>query len=491
MRTPVRTLTILATATTLGLVPLACGNDKGSGTADDSGIASAAKCPVGAFEKASGATIIKVWHSYVGKTKLALDDLAAQYNASQDKVVVELEAQGNSYTELRRKFEGAIPTKDLPAITIAEDTETQFMADSGVVLPATACQKADRDAARQTDDILPAVKAAYTLDDVQYPASMNVSTVVLYYNKGDFAAAGLDPEQPPTTLAEVRTAAEKLKAAGVSDKPFVMKMDPWFVEQWTSGAGQTLVNKDNGRSGTATEGTLENPATNGAMQWIADMNTAGLLNAIPGTDGQINHYLAMLPSGSSSMLIETSAAITTINGVLQGSVDPADLGLPEGAPIEIDVTGLDIGVGLNPGLTEPGKGQIGGGAWYITNTGSDEVQSAAWDFVKFFNSTPSQVTWTQDGGYLPILDSAKNDPTLQADWQTSTRGKWLATSYGGITTLDPKFPGALIGPYDRFRQLLRKGLEDVVFTGIPPKSAIATANDGVTTELADYEKNRF
>ena len=32
-----------------------------------------------------------------------------------------------------------------------------------------------------------------------------------YYNKAHFAAAGLDPEKPPTTLTELRAAAEALK----------------------------------------------------------------------------------------------------------------------------------------------------------------------------------------------------------------------------------------------------------------------------------------
>ena len=39
----------------------------------------------------------------------------------------------------------------------------------------------------------------------------------------------------------------------------------------------------------------------------------------------------------------------------------------------------------------------------MTNTGSKAVQSAAWDFVKFFNEPKNQVNWTQEGSYLPML----------------------------------------------------------------------------------------
>ena len=57
----------------------------------------------------------------------------------EDAVVVRVENQGASYEELQRQFTGAIQSGDLPNITIAEDTQLQFMADSGVVLPASAC----------------------------------------------------------------------------------------------------------------------------------------------------------------------------------------------------------------------------------------------------------------------------------------------------------------------------------------------------------------
>lgn len=462
----------------------------GCGKSDDGSNGTAAKgdCPVDAFKNGSGTTKVVVWSSYVGKTQQTLEKLAAAYNASQDRVEVQVEVQGTSYAELLRKFQQAIPTGNLPAITIGEDTETQFMIDSGVVLPAQDCIDADDDPRAKIDDLLPAVKAAYTVDGVQYPASMNVSTVVLYYNRDHFRKAGLDPDSPPRTLEELRTAAERLKASGASNRPFVMKQDPWFIEAWTTGAGQTLVNDNNGRDKTATAATLENDATRTVLDWLAGMKRDGLLNPVPGTEGQINHYLAMA-TGDSSMLIETSTAITTIDGVLAGTFDPADLGLDPN--LKLPPISLDLGVAPNPGLKEAGRGQVGGGVWYITNTGSDEVQSAAWDFVKYFNEVTNQVTWTQEGSYLPIRDAVRKDPTVEADWTTSNRGKWLATAYGSLTTLDPDFPGALIGPYDKFRAALRTAQEAVVLNDGEVGAALAKAQADATKAIKDYADSNF
>jgi sn-glycerol 3-phosphate transport system substrate-binding protein len=470
----------------LGLVAAACGGSSNNSSSGDS-----SKCPVDAFEKASKPTDVTIWSSYVGKTEQTLEKLASEYNATHPKVKVTVEVQGTDYAELLNKFKNAVPTKKLPAITIGEDIDTQYMVDSGVVLPAQDCIDVDKDPRAKENNIQPAIKAAYTVNGKQYPATMNVSTIVLYYNKDHFRRAGLDPDKPPATLAEVMADARKLKDAGVTQKPFVMKMDPWFVEQWISGAGADLVNKDNGRAGQlATQSELGNPASKEALDWLQSMNQQGLLNAVPGTDGQINHYFAMATQ-SSSMLLETSAAITTIDGVLNGTFNPKDLGsnvnLPPGLKIQ-----LDLGVGLNPGLKEAGKGQVGGGAWYITNTGTDAVQSAAWDFVKWFNEVPQQVTWTQEGSYLPLLPSVKADPGLAADWTTSNRGKWLATAYEGITLLDPKHPGALIGPYDKYRIALRSAIESITLQNDNDvDGAIKTANTSIDKALKDYADSNF
>jgi sn-glycerol 3-phosphate transport system substrate-binding protein len=486
-----RSLTAVACA--LAILAGACGGS--SDNADNGGGgggSSSSACPVDAFKKATSPVKVVVWSSYVGKTEQTLEKLADEYNASQSKVKVEVQVVANSYAELFRKFQAAIPTNDLPAITVGEDIDTRYMADSGKVLPAQDCIDVDKDPRASNKDILPPIRAAYTVDGKQYPASMNVSTIVLYYNRDHFRKAGLDPDKPPTTLAEVMADAQKIKDAGVSKEPFVMKQDPWFVEQWITGAHQTMVNHDNGRDGKlATKATLDNKTVHDIFDWLAEMKRKDLINAVPGTDGQVNHFFAMATQ-SSSMLIETSAAITTIDGVLQGTFDPADLGLGHQYDnLKNTKISIDVGVGQNPGLTEPGKGQVGGGASYITNTTSKEVQSAAWDFMKFFNEPKNQATWTQEGSYLPIVASVKDQPSIAQDWKTTNRGKWLATAWNGISSLDAKFPGALIGPYDKFRDTLRKSIEGVTLSGGDPDQAVKDAQAGVTAELKDYAENNF
>ncbi|MEZ5322397.1 MAG: extracellular solute-binding protein [Microthrixaceae bacterium] len=282
-----RTRRILAVATVGLMSTAACGSGKSTDTGSKSNggvtASSLPKCPVDAFKKASGTTEVVFWHSYVGNTLAALTKIVDAYNASQSKVRVRLENQGQDYKELRRNFEAAATAKQLPALVGGEDTWTQYMIDNGLTMPAQACINDDSDPRAKVSDVLPGVKAAYTVGGVQWPAAYGASTIMLYFNEDHFRKAGLDPANPPRTLAELRTAAEKLKAAGVSGgAPFAMKLDPWFIENMSSAVGQTVVNHDNGRDGNrATASTLKNPKLTNILNWLAGMKRDGLLNAIP------------------------------------------------------------------------------------------------------------------------------------------------------------------------------------------------------------------
>src|SRR5690606_31537248 len=75
--------------------------------------------------------------------------------------------------------------------------------------------------------------------------------------------------------------------------------------------------------------------------------------------------------GQSSILIDTSTAITSVNSAIEGSLTNEDIGAED---LDIDLSaiqlsGLEIGVGLNPGFEEAGKGQIGGAGWYMVDSG--------------------------------------------------------------------------------------------------------------------------
>lgn len=475
-----RTLALLLA---LCFVAAACSGDDGDSTAANG--ADPGDCPVDALEDADGPVEVVLWNTLVAEPLRTAEELVAEYNASQDQVEVRLENQGVGYEEIQRQFNTAIGTGDLPGLVFLEDIQTQFMADSGVIVPMEACAEADD---YDLDRFLPVVRSFYSVDDAVQPMSSNLSDTVLYYNRGHFTEAGLDPDDPPGTLEEMTAAAEALAEAGVSEDPFVMVLQPWYIEHWLTGSGVDMINNDNGRSDVATESEYDNETTVEIYTWLQEMHDAGLLNGVPGTEGQFDHLFAMALE-QSSMTIETSAAISTIDAVLEGTADAEDLGL-EGIT-EIPPIEIDVGVAPYPGVEQPGQVQAGGGALYMTNTTPPEVQAAAWDFVKWWNDIETQDAWSVGSSYLPWNQETIDLPEVQERWEDTRAGQWTRVAYDQIAEVDPDRPGPLIGPYTEVRTAVRESLDDLILGGASPQDAVSSASDDIDAALDRYAEENF
>ncbi len=463
--------------------------DSGGDSGDDG--APLPPCPVGAHLDADGVVSIDFWHAYTAKTEEAMEDLAAGFNASQDKIVVNVEAQG-SYEQLLGKYRESIGFDDLPAIAITDAQAFRDMVDSGTVLPAQSCVEADQFDLSGIDEL---IRAMYSIDGALYPAALNVSTPVLYYNRDHFTAAGLDPDDPPGTIAELRDAAQALKDAGVATTPFSFLMQGWFIDTWLTGAGIPLVDADNGRAGNATTATFNGPEALEIFTLLDEMNDAGLIVPYSNTPGQVGQYLAMATNPPvASMLVETSTASTSIAAVLGGTSDLA--GLVDQAGVDGDIVGdvdlaIDLGVAPFPGLREPGRVFPTGGAFYITLSGTDAEQAAAWEFMKYVNGVEQQKIIHLKGSYLPINAGVVNDPEVRSVWETDAAGRWLATAYAQLEAIDPDFPGPILGPFTEQRDIINTALEDMILGGADPATVLATAEAELNEALADYVDANF
>ena len=487
-RQPRRGRTLGAVVVVGGLILGACGSPPssggGSGGRDATGSASKLpKCPLDALKKAASPVKVNLWYSgLVSPPADVLLGMVKAFNASQDKVVVTADYQGNSSAEGLRKYEGASATPaQLPDMLYLEDTMLGELVDKGQILPSQSCMEAD---GYDPESITAAARGAYSVDGVLYPGYMNVSTPVIYYNKVHFKKAGLDPDKAPTTLAEMEAAARTIKAAGVAPKPISFLANDWFLNTWIAGLGQEAVNNNNGRAKPATKSTFNTPEVQDLMTEIAKANEDGLLNPFPVTDGKIDHYLALL-TGQSSMLIETSTASGTIANALDRSLKSVGTG------VEIDSSLLDNaklvpGSGKYPGVNAPGKIYASGGAFYMLNTSSPAQQAGSWMFLKYMLQPDNALKWHLVGGYLPVVKSIIDDPAIAKFQDTELTGQLLKPAAEQLSAADPDQAGPLIGPFTGYSAAIRQALEGVLFSGQDPIAALTTAQKNVDTLLKDY-----
>jgi sn-glycerol 3-phosphate transport system substrate-binding protein len=429
--------------------------------------ANSTTCPLNALKQASTPVQITMWHWMARENETTLQKLTDEFNASQSDVRVTLVNQIDWEATLQ-KYKSGLGTGDLPDVVQLQETDQRQMIDTQTVLPASVCAKADK---YSFSDFLPRVISYFTVQGTQYAMPFNTSGPVLYYNKKAFSAAGLDPDKPPTTLDALRTAAEKLKTAGVS-APLGLKTDPIFLEQWTAMANRLFANNGNGRTARATKATFDTPTGRGIFSWMDGMVKDGLAetNADLGT-GQYDDLLG-IRSGSHAMAIDTSAALGTIKAVLGGGNDP----------------NVELGVAPMPG---PGKGTLTGGVFnqggelFMVNKSAPAKQAAAWKFLKFLAEPENVTAWAIGTGYIPIRKSSASSTEMQDYWAQNPGFKVAYDQLvGGNDTVASA--GSVIGNNKGVRDAVRDAFNGMFLEGTAPKSAIAAAQAGATSAIDDY-----
>jgi len=483
----------------LAMLAAACsgGDDGGSGPDDSASVEEALadlpECPLEALESATEPVEITIWHNFIATAAPAFAEIVSEYNASQDQVVVSEESQGTAFEEIQRQYNTAIQSDTLPNIALLEDTQTQALADSGTILPATSCLEAGGEQA----NLVPTIIDYYSIDGVQYPASATPANALLYFNRDHLEQAGLDPEDPPGTLEEIRAAAEAIKAAGISDEPFALFLTPFIFEFWLTGAGIPFVDNDNGRGdGETTEAVFDDPRVLELLEFLVDMNEDGLVQIFPFREGDIDHFLAMAnPSEGerASMQVESSSAAAAIESFLKGELDASELSEDARVVVtdDLDLT-LDLGAADFPGIDAPGHVQVGGGVFYMMDTGSPEQQAASWDSLQYFNEAEQQATMSLQGGSDPVNLDTADLPEVQETWNTTLSGGWLKLSFEQmIDGIDPDFPGPLVGPYTEMRAAVVQLLDQVMLAGSDPATALAEAEAEVTAAIERYQDQNF
>ena len=269
---------------------------------------SGGKCPVNALKNAKSKPVeITYWQGGLQRANeeeiLRLTD---RFNSSQNDVRVTVVNQ-TTYADTLNKFRAGLSSGDLPDLVQIEDTGLQQMIDTQAVLPAQACVDAEK---YDLSDNIKRVNDYYTVKGKLWPMPFNVSNPVLYYNKRAFQSAGLDANNPPKTLDEVKAAAQKLKDSGtVSQAGFGMKLDPWYLEQWSALGGKTYVNNGNGRKSRATSTTFDNATGKEIFTFLNDMVKSGLARTNPADGSQAFDNLLGIGNGNFGMTIDTSAAL--------------------------------------------------------------------------------------------------------------------------------------------------------------------------------------
>lgn len=423
----------------------------------------------GAGKTPSGPVTVTLWHSIRSPISGALQRIVDEFNRSQTTYQVEAIFQG-SYTESLNKLISSIGSGNIPSLIQLDDVSTQIMIDSGAIAPI---QEFIDEEGYDLSDFDPKAMEYYRVNGRLYSMPFNLAGPILYYDKQDFIDAGLDPDDPPRTLEEVRQYAEKLvkrnEQGEVIRHGIALQISPWFFEQMLAKQGALYVNNGNGRDERATEAVFDSAEGKQIIQWYHDMIEDGLARN-SGRRGE--DALLSLAQDGASMAIESTAAL--------------------GAAVAlIAVIGEDpqrIGTGPMPAPEgEDGGIVLGGASFWILSERPEEEQRGAWEFIKFAASPEQQAQWHADTGYFPSrLSAYELPPAVQRQQQFpqfKTAVDQLRASPDNRAT-----QGALLGRFGQVRDRITRAFEQVLGGGADPAEALEAAANDATEAIQDYNR---
>ncbi len=410
---------------------------------------------------------IDFWHSMGGDIGgIAIPQMANDFNASQTQCYVEPIYQG-SYDDALNKLKAGLQSKDTPAVMQLYDIGTRLMVDLKVIVPVQ--DFIDREN-YDVSDLEPNVLAYYTVEGRQASMPFNSSTPMLYYNKDMFAAAGLDPENPPRTFEEVWEAArvltQKDAAGNVTVSGISMSIYGWFFEQLLAVSGGYYVNNANGRDALATEATFNSPEGVAVLEWWKGMYDEGIM----GNYGRANADVrTAFYAEQTAMFVDSTAVLRGAMDTVAGKFEIGTVYLPRPNEEAFDTSGTIIG---------------GGSLWMISDRPQEELD-CAWEFIKFQSSPDQQAYWHTMSGYFPIRQTAY-DVTLAKEW----RGKYpqfeTAVNQLHLAPNNRVTQGGLIGVFPTARQTIEGAIEEVLAGVATPQEALDKAAQIVTDAIVEY-----
>ncbi|MBI3526200.1 MAG: sn-glycerol-3-phosphate ABC transporter substrate-binding protein UgpB [Betaproteobacteria bacterium] len=422
---------------------------------------------------AFAATEIQWWHSMTGALGDRVNSMAERFNQSQSEFKVMPVFKGN-YDESMAAMVAATRAGNAPdVIQIFEVGTATMMAASGdeggkkksVVKPvyevmAMGGQKFDPKA------YVPAVSSYYT-DSKGRMLSLpfNSSTPVFYYSKDAFKKAGLDPNKPPLTWAEVAADAEKLKASGASCV-FTTGWQSWVqLENASAWHDQPFATKSNGFGGLDTKLVFNGPFQVKHIGMLADWQKKGLFTY----GGRKNEPEAMFFNGECAMLTSSSAAYGNIkkNAKFDFAVSPL--------PYHADVKGA------------PRNTIIGGASLWVMAGKTPEKYKGIARFFNFISQPELQAEWHQATGYLPITKAAY-DLTKQQGYYEKNPGTDISVLQMTSKTPTDNSRGIRLGNFVQIRNIIDEELESVWSGKKTAKQALDEAVERGNEQLRKFEK---
>lgn len=317
---------------------------------------------------------ITFWNGFTGPDRPAIEQIAKNWNDANPNAQVAMDIL--PWDSLMQKLLSTMSTGQGPDVVAIHFQYLPQYAKSGYIMDLSQYVQpgTELDPANWPSALVDLLK----VDGKFYAAPMNYATLMLYYNKDMFKAAGLDPNKPPTNWQEWQDDAKKLtKADGSQYGLSIGEHDTipnWPLFLWGNGGD---VVKD-GKSDIASPQSVE-----ALKQWSTLVKDDKISpTGLSGAEAD-----KLFQSGKAAMEV-TGPWMT--NGFTEAGLNYDVAPVPAGPAASVTLADTVILL-VNKATKNP---------------------TAAVNFVKWWNTKDSQLIISTQTGFPPARTDLANDPQL-------------------------------------------------------------------------------
>jgi multiple sugar transport system substrate-binding protein len=319
------------------------------------------------------------WNGFTGPDRPAVEALVKKFNDANPDIQVQMDI--TPWDSLMQKLLSTMSTGQGPDITGIHFQYLPQYAKSGYVMDLSSVYKAGGDL--DPANFPPALVDLLKYQGKFYAAPMNFATLLMYYNKDLFKAAGLDPEKPPATWDEWTADIKKLTKPDTGQYGIAIgehdTIPNWPIFIWGNGGD---VVKDG-------KAMLSDPKSQAALQQWGDLVTKDKVSPTG------------LSGAEADKLFQSQKAAMEISGpwLTNGFTD---------AKINFGVAPIPVGPG--------GPVTLADSVVMMVNKSSKNTDAAI-KFVNFWNSKDSQLYFSTQTGFPSARLDLASDPALaQNPW---------------------------------------------------------------------------
>lgn len=337
---------------------------------------------------------IEFWNSAEGGMATSTEYLVNKFNetiGAEKGIKVNSVFQGGDVVEKLKTLVQANDYDNFPDVGQIYAAGLSTVLKMKILVPLdTIYSSGEYEISLPKDQIIENFIRSYTYEGQTISLPLNASTMLMYYNKDAAKEAGLDPDSPPKTIAELAEWTDALtirEGNQIKRYGLNIQMDRYELVNFLAGVSSTGCNYigDNGGGRDAMMTKLTIGEDGSLMEF---MNEWEKIIATGGYKAVNDDERGEFANGLSAINFQSSAQLASMMTNTEGK--------------------FELGVAPLPACSDKyGAGAaVGGGSLALFDKGDANRRKAAWEFMQFMASADSQVYLFEHNGYLPVCKAA-------------------------------------------------------------------------------------